>query len=250
MTRDQFIAVLNSTYFSQVFNNNFDCFEALFTNSRNKSDAILTRYQRAKLKIASYLALWDAAPDQAAKDAIVGSVDGILGNDPVNPADARNWPPTDGVWGNIYNASPVQDGGAVQWDGTTGQLIKQGDPIVNLLRFNALIDGKTIGNTPIFTTPAGKRFIPTSCNIRLVTVSGLTLVSTISIGTNPPNYNNILGATLLTELSSVNQVITNVLSGAYSSIAPSTTVYCRVSIPSTATTYNLMASIVGYYIEE
>ncbi len=101
MTREQFEALLESIYYSQVFNDIFAAFEALFTNDKTKLDFFLTRYLRAQGRINFYLTEWDNAPNQPAKDAVVGSVDGDLGNASVDPDTSRVWPP-EGLFGNQY----------------------------------------------------------------------------------------------------------------------------------------------------
>ena len=250
ITRQEFESLLKQIYNPQVFTDSFQSFESVMTNDKEKMDIILTRYLRAQGRIQFYLTEYDNAPTDPEKDAVVGSVDGILGEATVNPDDARLWPPTDGVWGNIYNANAVTDNAPVQWDGTSGMLLKEGNPVENLVRFNASVDGTNVGDTLIFTSPASKRFIPISSHLMLLDVVGLSLVATVSMGTNASTYNNIMGATLLTGLNAENQIITNTLNGPYASVAPSTQVFCRVSIASTATTYQLMASLVGYFLDE
>ena len=102
ITRQEFENLLKQIYNPQVFTNSFESFVNIFTNNKEQMDTILTRYLRAQGRIQFYLTEYDNAPNDESKDAVVGSVDGILGDATVNPDDARLWPPTDGVWGNVY----------------------------------------------------------------------------------------------------------------------------------------------------
>jgi hypothetical protein len=104
MTRQQFENLLKSIYNSQVFTDSFEVFLAIYTNDKTLMDSFITNYLRAQGRINFYLTEWDNAPDQPAKDAVVGSVDGILGNASVNPDDARVWPGSGGLFGNVYEA--------------------------------------------------------------------------------------------------------------------------------------------------
>lgn len=74
MTRKEFEDSLKSIFNSQVFNNNFECFEALFTDDKIKIQEILNKYKKVKEKISYYLNEWDLAIDQQAKDILVGSI--------------------------------------------------------------------------------------------------------------------------------------------------------------------------------
>lgn len=125
MNRTQFEDALKSTFYPQVFNNNFECFEAIFTNDKTKMDGFLTRYLRAQGRIAFYLSEWDAAPDQPAKDAVAGSVTSDLGSASVDPSTAMVWPPSGGMFGNVMGPSTSTDSAPALFDSTSGQLLKE-----------------------------------------------------------------------------------------------------------------------------
>jgi len=221
MNRDQFIAALESTFYPQVFSDPFSSFEAVFTNDQAKMYDILTNYLRAQGRISFYLAEWDAAPDQPSKDAVAGSVTSDLGSASVDPSTAVLSP---------------EDGGEFQLGMTNG-----------LVRYESEVDGTSVGNTLLFTVPSGKTFVPLTASYVLSTVSGLAIVSTISMGSNSSTYNNISSATLLTGLSTQGEAL-NINLSSPQTVSGSTDIFVRVSIASTATTYNLKASIIGYYI--
>lgn len=247
MNRAQFEATLQSIYYPQVFTDPFASFEAIYTNNQTKMYDILTLYLRAQGRIAFYLSEWDAAPDQPAKDAVAGSVTGDLGSASVDPASAIMWPDSGGVFGDVKGPASSTDDGISVFDGTSGKVVKEQGSTTGLVIFTAPVDGKIVGNTLLGSVPAGKTFIPIQASFTLLNVAGLALVSTASIGSNSPNYNNILGATLLTGLSTQGEVIGMDL-GNPSSVGASTDIYARVSIGSTATTYDLQASVIGFFI--
>lgn len=230
LTREEFEASLKSIFYGLAFPNNTMAFQQAFvTNDKSDIDGLAIDYLRAIERIEFYLDEWDSAPDQATKDAVVGSVIGDLGSASVDPEDAYNWPPANGHFGDVkgpINLDPFNKSYYVQ------------------------VDGTSVGNTSITTIPSGKKFIPQSGGFTLIGVSGLSLVATISIGTNSPNYNNIIGTTLLTGLSVQNQHLKINLSGIITTIAASSEIFCRVSIASTATAYNVIANISGFLIDE
>lgn len=247
MTRQEFENSLKSIFQSQVFNNNFECFEAVYTNDQSKVYDILTRYLRALGRIAFYLGEWDAAPDQPSKDAVVGSVNGDLGNASVDPSSALMWPDAGGLFGNVKGPSSATDQGISVFNGTTGKLLAQQEATTGLVVFTAPVNGKVVGNTLLGTVPAGKTFIPVKATYTLTAISGLSLVATVSVGSNSPNYNNISAATALTLLNALGVTVNLDLSSP-ASIPEGGEIFARVSVASTATTYNLQASVIGFYI--
>lgn len=247
MNRDQFIAALNSTFYPLVFPDNYQAFEAIFTNNQAKMYDVLTRYLRAQGRIAFYLAQWDAAPDQPSKDAVAGSVTGDLGSAVVDPSTALSWPTSGGVFGDTKGPSSSTDQGITVFSGTSGKLLDQQGATTGLVVFTAPVNGKVVGNTLLGTVPAGKTFIPVKATYTLTAISGLSLVATVSVGSNSPNYNNISSATALTLLNALGVTLNLDLSSP-ASIPAGGQVFARVSIASTATTYNLQASVIGFYI--
>lgn len=249
MSRDDFVTFLSDGFYGVAFNKPLYLFKAFLTNDKALGDTYRTNFLRADDKISTYLTAWDAAVGDAAKEAVEASVSLDLGSASVTPSDAVKWPVSGGLFGDVKSpGSSVVDGALVSYNGTSGQLINSATLENGIVVKNVAVDGKTVGNTLIFTTDAVKTFVPVSINVTITSVSGLSLVSTVSVGTNSPNYNNICAAALLTGLDSNKETLQLPLIGNLSAIAPSTAVYTRVSIGSTATTYDLNVAIAGFYI--
>src|SRR5215510_13077457 len=165
LTRAEFESALIDTFYTLAFPPITREFQrAVVTNSETLIDGYATAYLRAIGRVAFYLAQWDAAASQAARDAVVGSVVADLGNTSVTPDSAYLWPPTSGHFGDVRGP------------GTLDNVTQT---------YSALVDGTTVGNTSIFVAPTGKRFIPQLVNFTLLQVTGLSIVATCSIGTNP-----------------------------------------------------------------
>ncbi len=109
------------------------------------------------------------------------------------------------------------------------------------------IDGKTTGSTEIDTTSASLRFVPMFIQIEPTTATAVVVPSSISIGTNSPNYNDILAITALTGLTSSNIMLQLTPAALSSSLAASTGVFVKVTTGATATTFTLRVSILGFY---
>lgn len=228
LTRAEFETALIDTFYTLAFPPNTREFQrAVLTNSETLIDGYATSYLRALERVAFYLAQWDASANQAARDAVVGSVVSDLGSASVTPDNAYLWPPTSGHFGDVRGP------------GTLDNVTQT---------YSALVDGTAVGNTSIFVAPSGKRFIPQIASFTLIQVTGLSIVATCSIGTNPASYNNIMGATLLTGLNTANAMFGVSLTGVISSVSAAEEVFCRVSIASTATVYNFLASVTGFLI--
>jgi hypothetical protein len=99
-------------------------------------------------------------------------------------------------------------------------------------------------------------FMPMFLIVMLRAVSGFTSVPTISIGTNAPNYNNIVPATALTALDAVGEYFRVPIGtavgtgGVFRGMAPesSVSVKANVTVAAVATTYDIEVQIVGAYV--
>lgn len=228
-TRQEFEDYLKGLFYGLAFTSIDKNFEIMLTtNDKTIFDSYATNYLRAQERISYYLTEWDNAADQAAKDAVAASVVGSLGSAQVNPDDAYMWPGSGGLFGDVKGPLDLQS---------------------YERSYFASVDGTSTGNTLITTIPSAKVFIPQCANFTLVTVVGLSLVATVSIGSNASTYDNIIPATLLTGLSTENQTYKLNLSGINANIGATDPIYCRVSIASTATTYDLVASVSGFLLD-
>jgi len=121
-----------------------------------------------------------------------------------------------------------------------------------------VINGKTIANTSIFNVESGtQKFIPTSFHFETVSYTAGTLNTppTLSVGTNSPNYDNLLKTTDLSTLlgnvlSFVGMVQGKNVTEANSvpALAPGSTIYCRVSVVTGANAYTFRVDTQGYYV--
>lgn len=110
------------------------------------------------------------------------------------------------------------------------------------------INGTAVADTTIATTAAGLgRFYPFGVRFVLTSVNTLTVSPTVSVGTNSPNFNNIIPATTLTTLVTANDYLPILLVAVAPSVAASTAIKCRVSVGATAVTYTFAVHLVGDY---
>lgn len=102
------------------------------------------------------------------------------------------------------------------------------------------------GVQTLFTTTG--RFYPMSLMFELTSVSAFVAVATISFGSNAGSFNNILAASALTGVSTVNNILSfNLDLSVVSSIAASTNVGINVTVGATASTYIGKFIITGVY---
>lgn len=134
----------------------------------------------------------------------------------------------------------------------TQQQINQGNAI--LASFNNLpvdfVDCTKVGVFPLVKIlTANNIFLPIGIQIGLVQISGLTTPPTISIGTNSPNYDNIVGQVQspLTTLADLRNILVGTTSNT-KAIINDTWIYLNVRIAAVATQYVVAAKELGQYI--
>ena len=92
------------------------------------------------------------------------------------------------------------------------------------------------------------RFHPITLVMQLTAVSGFVAVPTISLGTNASNYDNLVPATALIGMSTVNDAIAfSIVGRPYPSMAAGTEIRLRVSVAANATTYVVKTMLPGIY---
>lgn len=106
------------------------------------------------------------------------------------------------------------------------------------------IDGKTTGSTAIFTAPQG--FVVFGIQVVNTDVTSVITPPVISVGTNSSSYNNIMSASVLTNLSGVNSVLNLGNSNPSLHIQTDDVVYCKVSVAALATTFDFQILLIGY----
>jgi hypothetical protein len=130
-----------------------------------------------------------------------------------------------------------------QWILTERVVVKKG-----LSTVNGLIAGNTLVYTLENTT--GMTFVPLFIHVEAINMSGVITPPTVSVGTNAPNYNNILNLTAMDSILNTTGLIKtyNVSSAiGVPSIPPGTAIYTRVGGLAIATTYAFRIDIIGYY---
>ncbi len=109
------------------------------------------------------------------------------------------------------------------------------------------VDGKTTGPLTLFTTNEEGPFVPTQLIAGVIGIAGFTSVPTMSLGTNSPNFNNIIAATPLTGLNALGKYA--VLAIASGTAVPSLTlIQFNITVAAVATTYQLGFNLIGYYV--
>jgi hypothetical protein len=94
------------------------------------------------------------------------------------------------------------------------------------------IDSKTAASTAIYVTMNGTpRFYPLWIMFEISDQSGaITGIVSASVGTNSPNFNDILAITALTGLSTINtKILTPLTTTSLISIAPNTSISVKVT---------------------
>lgn len=112
--------------------------------------------------------------------------------------------------------------------------------------YGADVVGTSAGHTAIFTAP--QPFVIFAIQAVTTNVSGLILGPSISLGTNAPSYNNILGISLLTSLSLVNNIFSLTASNPGYVMQTNDTLYVDVTTAALATTYDFQIIVIGYPI--
>lgn len=220
--RSQFEGIMRQSFEEQFNSLTPQNILSLLSNDLESWNQIASNYLRIPGRIQFFLNAYDEATNDEERRLVIRSFDPRdFGNEIVDPSDLIKDMNTGGKYPDV--------GSVVQ-------------------RRSVQVDGTSIGNTLIFTAPPSNRIIPVAVSFYLLNAVGLSVVSTCSIGTNGPNYNNILGATALTGLTANTTLVGTALTGLFSSVAPGADVYCRVSVPATATTYNIICTVIGFMV--
>lgn len=118
----------------------------------------------------------------------------------------------------------------------------------SLITSSAGINAKTVANTTIFTpVPAGKQFIITGIIIRCTAASAITIGPTLGIGT-ASGTNDIFASTVLTALTTTNDVFGFALVGMSKAVAAAGSVFLNLGTAATGTSQTIVADIKGYFI--
>lgn len=105
------------------------------------------------------------------------------------------------------------------------------------------ISGTSTGNTTLCNSESDE-IHPFAINIETTSASGVVTPAIISIGTNSPNYNNIVSMT--TVPTSAGTAKTVLLDSAYTVIPNSTDVVVKVGTAAIGTSQNFKVAILGH----
>jgi hypothetical protein len=108
---------------------------------------------------------------------------------------------------------------------------------------SGVVNVKNTGSTLLFTTKPAN-FAPLQIFMYCIAANSITVPATVSIGTNSPNYNNIVPATLMTA-ETTGLYYTFVPSNLMPLIPPSTQIFANVTIAATGTSQTISIGIQG-----
>lgn len=119
----------------------------------------------------------------------------------------------------------------------------------DLVRYSVSgIDAKTTGTTTLFTSDAGRVFVPTSVTVYCDAATAITVAASISIGTNSTAYDNLVANSLLSGLTSAGKFTTPIYTLGATAVTASTDVVLKVNTAATGTSQTFQVDIVGYYL--
>lgn len=120
-------------------------------------------------------------------------------------------------------------------------------PLPQIIRIEN-VNGKSSGSTLMQASSQLGKFYPINVAFEIVDVSGLITAATVSIGTNSTTYNNIMAATLLTNLTAILDIRNITLNTGLVVLPASTDVYLKVTGAATATTFDFNVYLLGWVI--
>lgn len=110
------------------------------------------------------------------------------------------------------------------------------------------INGNSSASNLVGRTDNGsEKFYTEAVFINVRSANNVSVVPTISIGTNAPNYDNICSSILLTGMTAVNKYTRASINVAAEVIAPNTEVYAKV-VAGVATGITIDVSLFGFYM--
>jgi hypothetical protein len=126
-------------------------------------------------------------------------------------------------------------------------LFLPGEYIKNSERISVL----STGDQQLFKS-GPKYFIYTNIIVIAELCSGVSGDPAFSVGTNSPNYDNLISGTTYTGLGTTGKVeIFNAPDATiFSSLAPSTDVFINVTAAATGSTYDVQIVLLGFYLND
>jgi hypothetical protein len=110
---------------------------------------------------------------------------------------------------------------------------------------SGIIDGTAVANTSLYTIPTGKQFIISQVLIMPTTVTSLVTPSTVSVGKTASTFVDVIAATALTGLTTVNTsaILTPILGSTVFQAGDVVTL--RVSVAAVGTAYSFRTILIG-----
>lgn len=121
---------------------------------------------------------------------------------------------------------------------------------VSVKKSIATVTGTSTGATTIYTLEASTlNFYPIMVIFRAVSISGVVIIPTVSVGTNSTSYNNIATGSLLSSVLSTIGANGGAPQAASTSIplAGGSVIKANVTIGATATSYTFNVEVIGFY---
>jgi len=111
------------------------------------------------------------------------------------------------------------------------------------------IDGKVVAATLVATTATGRgRFVVSNIDLIATALDTLTGAPTVSVGANGTDYDDVVPATELVEISANGVDHLSEIAGHQATVAENTGIYLNNTTGATATTLTLTVVINGYYV--
>lgn len=119
----------------------------------------------------------------------------------------------------------------------------------DLVRYSVSgIDAKTTGTTTLFTTDAGRVFVPTSVVVYCSAATAITVPASISIGTNGAAYDNMVAPSTLSALTAAGLFTVPVLTVGGTAATASTAVVLNITTAATGTSQTIEVDVIGFYL--
>lgn len=110
------------------------------------------------------------------------------------------------------------------------------------------LNAKNTGATLIGTTENGtQKFHPVFTLMVCNSGTLITVVPTVSVGTNGATYNNLIAATSMAAMTAAGNMAQPALTATYGNIAANTGIFINVTIGATATTCLVDIHVFGFY---
>lgn len=105
-----------------------------------------------------------------------------------------------------------------------------------------------ISKSTFIYQPSGNNYVIDKVRIGLLSFEGVITFPMISIGTNAPGYDDIIGPMLLQSLASLGDTLNIPVTNIYLSPVSPKPVYVNVFTAGRGLKYNFVAQLIGHYL--